>query len=137
MSENLQGGYYDGVEIVVNYARDEGLIQQPVAAAKVDGSVPCRISRVHAPMMQKIVTVVATKRGSPPTLPNYVPNDPNLVALREEVTAAVPVLLTSGMAHAWQMACTYFFAMLKPLTFGKDNLPLGIQPYEPGSANQN
>ncbi len=137
MPENLRGGYYDECGIGVAYERDEGLVQMPVGAARADSSVPCRIARVHAPIMVKVVFVTATKKGGPPTLPNYVPDDTNLVLMGVAVANAVPVLLPSGAGHTWAVTATYRYAMRKPLVFGKDELPLGMQPYEFGAPATN
>ncbi len=130
MAEQLAGGYYDAAETTVHYARTEGLIQMPVGAARADGSVPCRVARVHAPMMTKVVTVLVSKQGGLPVLPNHIPNDTNLALLDATISAVVPEVRAMGTGHGWAQACTYRYAMRKPLQFGKDDLPLGVHPYE-------
>ncbi len=137
MAEDFEGGFYDEAHATVAYERDEGLVQMPVGAARADGTVPCRIARVAAPLMTKVVFVVAVKKGGPPAMPQYVPNDPNLVLLGVSLGAIVPVILPLGEGHSWAITAVYRYAMRKPLTFGKDTLPLGIQPYEAGASSEN
>ncbi len=137
MPEQLQGGYYDHSEITVHYTRSEGLLQMPVGAARVDGSVPCRVARVHAPVMTKVVTVLVSKEGGLPRLPNHIPNDTNLVLMEAQVSIVVPEVRVTGAGHSWAQACTYIYAMRKPLQFGKDDLPTGIQPYSIGNPQEN
>ncbi len=106
----------------VRYFHDAGLLP---AAVQGPTATACEILSVCAPYGSLLVAYAVVRFGLAPLVPGIQKSDPNVIYLRGEVKIAKQLDL--GGENYWTTVTGwYLYALLKPLTFGTDALPLGV-----------